>query len=241
MIPITNGNDIKLDSITCIVYGAADSGKTRLATTPKQNVLVVDVEDGCLSLKNENIDITKVTSWDEMAEVYRYLSTCDHGYQWVIIDSLSELTEIKLNEEVQIATKQAKKKNKEPDTRACYGAMAVAITKLIRSFRNLNVNVVFTCKLAKTTDKLSGRTYFSPLVEGQKLESLLPHAVDFIFALVTDDAQQPPVTSLITREGGGYFAKSRVDALPPVMQPDLSQIESWISAKESQNGLHTTT
>ena len=84
--------------INMIVYGNPGAGKTVLAgsadVVPElRPVLFLDVEGGTLSIRDRfpDVDVVRLQSWSNMQSVYDALYKMDHGYQTVVLDSLTEM------------------------------------------------------------------------------------------------------------------------------------------------------
>lgn len=82
--------------LNAIIYGDTGVGKTQLAGSASDfevmsPVLMIDVEGGSLTLSGKKIDIFRPEGWQDMQEVYNVLRNEDHGYQTVVIDSLTEI------------------------------------------------------------------------------------------------------------------------------------------------------
>ena len=132
---------VREQGIKMLVYGAAGSGKTVLCATANEPTLIISTEAGLLSIKDapKRIQIVECNTGEEVDEVLDYLSQ-NKLPNWVCIDSISEIAEVVLAEELT--------KTKAP--RKAYGELAVIMTALVKRFRNLHTNVVMTAKWTRS-------------------------------------------------------------------------------------------
>lgn len=77
-----------------MVYGLTDAGKTHLLGTANKSkhtkpMLVIDVDQGDLTLSDQDIDIVNVKSLDELQEIWESLAYEDHGYRSVGFDGFT--------------------------------------------------------------------------------------------------------------------------------------------------------
>lgn len=152
---------------------------------------------------------------DDLQEVYQWLSSGEgSAFDSVVIDSISEIAEVVLNDE--------KKKNK--DGRAAYGEMASKMIGIIRDFRDLPKHVLMTAKLEKSQDEM-GRMLYSPSMPGAKLSQMLPYYFDTMFALrVEKDADGVTHRALMCDSDGLWQAKCRINGVQQWEQPNLGDI-----------------
>ena len=82
------------NGIKMLVYGGAGSGKTTLASTTGGKTLIVSAESGLMSLRDHDIDAIEVSTIDDVFETYQYVQSGDGlAYEWICLDSLSEIGE----------------------------------------------------------------------------------------------------------------------------------------------------
>jgi len=213
------GNGVKL-----LVYGQAGAGKTTLAPT-LPNPIVLSAEGGLLSIQDAELPYLEITTMAELQEAYKWLAESAEAAQFesVAIDSISEIAEVCLNYE--------KKVNKDP--RAAYGAMQEQMADIIRAFRDLPAkHVLMTAKLEKTQDEM-GRILYAPSMPGNKTGQSLPYFFDEVLALrVEKDADGFAQRALMCDSDGLWLAKDRSGKLESWEAPDLTVIINKIGAKK---------
>ena len=115
-IQLISAKDAALQNgIKVLIYGPAGAGKTVFCTTAPddEKTLIISAEGGLLSIQdNALVDICVVTSIDDVYEIFNHLKG-EHPYQWVCLDSISEIAEVVLNAE----------KTKTKDPRQAYGCL----------------------------------------------------------------------------------------------------------------------
>ena len=220
-IEFKNPADAVLEQgIKMLIYGAAGSGKTVTCATSKQPTLIISTEAGLLSIKDapKTIQIVECSTRADIEEVLDYLRA-KKPPPWVCIDSVSEIAEVVLAEELQ----------KTKDPRKAYGELAVIMTTLIKSFRDLNTNVVMTAKLDRIKDDMTGALIYGPGMPGQKMGQALPYFFDLVGALRVDkDNEGRLVRSLQTNRDGQWDAKDRSGKLDIFEKPSLAEIHNKI-------------
>ena len=158
-----------------LVYGGAGAGKTSLIRTLDGKVLICSAEAGLLSIAGFKCDVAEITSVEDMRDVHRLLSSNKHPYDWVVLDSLSEIAE-------QIL---AGEKARTKDPRQAYGAVIDQTVALCRAFRDLKCGVYFTAKEERVKDEGTGRMIHQISMPGARLSGQLPYLFDEVFRLVT--------------------------------------------------------
>lgn len=220
-IPITTTKQVgQRDSLTILVYGSSGAGKTYMSRTTGdlEGTLVLTAEGGMLSLADVEIPCAEISSIDQLRSMYAWLRRGDHGYRWLIIDSISEIAEQVL----------AKELDANKDGRKAYGEMQDTICKLLKHLRDLPMNVVLIAKREQIQDE-DGKLLYGPSFPGKRLAQLAPYLFDEVWALRTaertdDDGKPVVVRYLQTVSDGRWEAKDRSGRLERYERPDLKSL-----------------
>lgn len=211
--------------VKCLVYGHAGAGKTSLIPTLPAPI-VLSAEGGLLSIAGADVPYIEISSMDNLMEAYQWLtSSADaKGFQSVALDSISEIAEVVLTEEL--------KRNK--DGRAAYGELNTVMASMIRAFRDLpGKHVYFTAKCEKAQDE-TGKMLYAPSMPGKSLTQSLPYYFDLVMALrVEKDSEGATHRMLMTDSDGTWQAKNRAaGALEMWEAPDLGAIIAKIGGEQ---------
>lgn len=221
-IQLKSTKDAALDGIKVLVHGPAGAGKTSLCATTGGSTVIISAESGLLSLRGVDIPVIEVKTLDELYEAYDYVVNDPQGqaFEWICLDSISEIAEVVLNHEKKMAK----------DPRQAYGALAEKMTELIRAFRDLpGRNVYFACKQERTKDEQTGAMLYFPAMPGNMLKQGVSYFFDEVMALrVERDGDGNPVRWLQTSRDFNYEAKDRSGALDMFEPPSLADIAAKI-------------
>ena len=217
-ITITSTRDAALtQGIKILVHGPAGSGKTVLASTTGESAIIISAEAGLLSLRHMDIPVIVVKSLQDVEAAYMKVSE-GADYNWICLDSISEIAEQVLAYEMKVTK----------DPRKAYGELSSQMMDLMRAFRDLPINVYMSCKQVRVEDD-DGRTSYGPMMPGQKLAQQIPYLFDEVFALrVEKDAEGSPTRWLQTSADIKYSAKDRSGVLDLFEPADLSVIAAKI-------------
>ena len=242
---------IQDNGLKALVHAPAGTGKTVFGATAKASTLIISAESGLLSLGQdvENLvaagspdfdpsfcTVVEVKTLEDLSEVFDELepesgeSAADFEphFEWVVLDSITEIAEVVLASEKAI--------NKDP--RKAYGNLQEKMLTLLKSFRDLpKYNVLMTCKQEKKTDETSGVTMYQPMMPGTKLTQQIPYLFDEVWCL--------RVGTEVDEEGGKstfhyiqgtrelqYEAKDRSGKLTDCEPPSLAMLYAKIKGKK---------
>lgn len=222
------------NGVKVLVHGLAGAGKTVLCGTAGVKTLLISAEGGLLSLQGaletgllpesveELVEVVEVKSIDELLEAYNFSKT-ENDYEWIMLDSISEIAEVVLENEKQFSK----------DARQAYGNLITEMQAVLRKFRDLpNKNVLFTAKQQRVEDQDTGRAMYVPSMPGSKLHQALPYMFDEVFVLRVekDPETKEDYRVLQTNRDIKYEAKDRSGKLEMFEDASLFSLMKKINA-----------
>lgn len=225
-----------------LVIGQAGIGKTSLLRTimgqgfdintgswvqeenPIGRVCILSAESGLLCIRDlvqggyvEGFEIGNLQDFKEALQVLAHPDN-QQKYQWVFIDSLTE-----------IASRCVEAmKAKYPDASKSFqlwGEYTDTMTALIKAFRDMSAyNVVFSCLDAVDKDELN-RRFIGPDISGTGLKQRLPSYFDeVLFYTQFSDDQGRPYRAFVCHPTDKHQAKDRSGKLNQIEKPCLRNI-----------------
>ena len=224
-----------MDYINLLVYGDPGVGKTVLAGSateiPEMDpVIFVDVEGGTFSIRNRfpTAKVVRVASWHDMQKVYNELFNMNHGFKTVVLDSLTEIQKFSMSNIMKAVV--LKDSDRDPDIPAMrdWGKNIEQIKKLVRGFRDLPLNTVFTALAKVDKDARTNIAKTSPYLSG-KLSSEVSGMVDIVLYMYRKNVQGDIHRLLLSQATDQQIAKDRSDNLPEVIiDPDMKRIYDYV-------------
>ena len=231
-INLKSTGNLAQNGIKLLVYGQAGSGKTTLIKSLPAPI-ILSAEGGLIAIKDADIPYIEISCMDDLREAYLWLkdSAEAKSFESVALDSISEVAEVVLSNELRSTTKDGKIK----DGRAAYGDMNNIMSELIRAFRDLPCRHVYmSAKLEKSSDEM-GRMLYNPGMPGKSLTQGLPYFFDEILALrVEKDAEGITQRALLCDPDGLWIAKDRSGKLDVWELPDLGLVINKIIGKTNE-------
>jgi len=131
----------RLEEMKALFYGRSGTGKTTLASTFPPPVLFLDIKEGgddsiatCKGVK-----VLPITEWEEIEQAYWFLSTSEHPYKTVVLDTVTQMQALKIEQLKRTTHKEAG----DLITKGMWGAISGAIQTWILNYRDLPINAVF--------------------------------------------------------------------------------------------------
>ena len=156
------------ESINLLIYGDSGIGKTVLSGTAPGKSLFISTETGTISAKRQGskAEIWRCPAWDDLVAAYEYLRDEDHGYDWVMLDSITEMQTHALTK--ILAAAAAENENRDPDIPAIqdYQKWQNMFKRFVRAFNDLPVNVLYTALTFRSDDE-EGEPLVLPLITGK--------------------------------------------------------------------------
>ena len=163
-----------------MVYGRAGTGKTTLASTFPGPVLLLDIKDeGTDSVSDvPGLKVWEIHTWEDFEEVYWYLYNNPKKFPSVIIDTVTQLQQILVEE---ISTSKNLKGKSAGDwgtmTKSDWGTVASRMKEWITNFRDLPLEVVFIAqdRVFNTDEEDSAEGVLDPEVGPRLSPSVMSH------------------------------------------------------------------
>ena len=218
----------RLATINLLVYGESGVGETILAgsadAVPEMRpVLVIDVEGGTLSLSANypDVQVVRVQNWDQMQGVYNELHGGKTEYRTVILDSITEIQKFSMYNIMQgVVTADASRDPDIPSMRE-WGKNIEQIRKLVRAFRDLPMNSIFTALAKSDKDTRTGTISKKPYLSGKladEVAAFLDIVVYYYVKNVKEDDKTVQKRLLLTASTDNTVAKDRSGKLPLVLE-----------------------
>ena len=225
-------------NINMLIYGEPGVGKTVLAGSASVvegmgPVLFIDVEGGTMSLRNKypDVDVVRVSSWQDMVNVYNDLVGNDK-YKTIVLDSLTEIQKFSMYNIMKDLVQGDP--DRDPDVPGLreWGKNSEQVRRFVRAFRDLPVNTIFTALSAVDKDQKTGATIHRPGLSG-KLSAEVAGFLDIVCYMYIKVVDGDVKRLLLTSGTDSCIAKDRSDSLPPVLEePDMTTINQIVIGRK---------
>lgn len=131
-----------------VLYGRSGTGKTTIAASWPKPMLYLDVRDrGTDSISDiKGIQVKEIEDYDDLEDTLLWLIRNPKKYKTVVIDTVSQLQELMVEEQAE-RSKKKKSTKLAGDwgtlTKQDWGSVSAKMKSLIIDFRNLPMEVVF--------------------------------------------------------------------------------------------------
>jgi hypothetical protein len=214
--------------LNLMIYGNSGVGKTRLAGSASlveqlQPVLFIDIEGGTTSIRDiyPDVELVRVKTWKQMQKVYDDLHT-SNPYKTIVLDSLTEIQKFSMGQiMLEVVTKEPDRDPDVPSVRE-WGKNGEQTRRLVRAFRDMPCNTIFTALAVHDRDSKTGLTMTTPSLSG-KLKQEVAGFLDIVmyYYMKMHDGNMKRI--LLTTATEQQVAKDRSDRLPPVVESPTMQ------------------
>lgn len=213
-----------IEHLSLLIYGEPGAGKTFLAGTAQDHpdtspVIIFDIEGGVTTLRRRrDIDVIQIRSIKELEQKYNELAADTSGYyKTVVVDSLTELQKLDMRD---IMEEQYQKRpdttDKDVPSQREWGKSGEHIRKIVRAFRDLPMNSIFTALSTIDKDEAGIVTYF-PDLPG-KLRIHIPGFVSIVGYLTANEEKGEILRRLQVAKTRRVIAKDRTDSLGDIIE-----------------------
>lgn len=130
-----------------LVYGRNKKGKTRFCISPGQGtVLVVDPEHGTDLYTKEDPHTWHVTRWEDFDQIYQFLRSGAHNYDWVALDGLTRMSNMALRFVMSQAEEHDLSRKPGMVQQRDYGKAGELVKGMLYNFRNIGIGVIITAQ-----------------------------------------------------------------------------------------------
>lgn len=224
---VKNTSNLILNKSNFCIYGQSGAGKTYLAST-LQNVILVSIEGGELSLLGKQIDYVTIEGNDCNSKLMSLkniiIELSKSNYENLYFDSLTEICGLFV-ESAKLQYPDDKQ------TMKVWGYVLEKMTIFIKFCRDLNKNTFFTC-LEKTEKDEIGRRFRMPDLSGSVAHKL-PAYFDFVLNLRTIEKNGEFERKLICIGDENQIAKSRSTKLQKYEEANLSMLIKKIQGEKN--------
>ncbi|QZD97753.1 RecA-like DNA recombinase [Gordonia phage Pons] len=129
------------------VYGRNKKGKTRFCTTaPKVLILDPSTEDGTKEFTKANPDVWTIEQWSDFNEVYRYIRTGDHDYDYIAFDGLTRFCNMALHFVRETSEEHDLSRQPGMVQQRDYGKANEIMKAMLHNFQNLPCGKIYTAQ-----------------------------------------------------------------------------------------------
>jgi len=240
--------------LKAIIYGKSGVGKTVLLATKKagKRTLIVDVEDGTLSIAGADVDVVRITfgedpdsqadAFAQMQAIFTMLKA-DAGkkYDLLAIDSLTQAQKFVLSGTIREKIKQREAKSLWKASLEDQGIMTEKMRHMLWDLRSLPMHIVYTCLSQDVLPEGEVQTYETLALTPKFRDNVLAYS-DVVARLDITKARDKSgnvvenVRRLSLQSDGSFAAKVRTPlgkTVPAyILQPTLDKLISAFRGEE---------
>ena len=214
-------NVSETEKLKVMVYGLSGSGKTKLVSTLKERILLLNADKGMRTIQGSEIDYVTANSWEDIVEFLNYMKTkeCSEKYNWIVFDTVTAMFDLL---SAHLEKRQAS--DSKFDGFAFwkeYGGRLLTFLRVIRDQNTYNTLALFQHSTKEDKDGMSQQVFG---LQGS-CATRPPDFFDEVFVLRQDKNN---ARMLQTATSAGYLAKDRSQVLEKSEVADLSVVMAKI-------------
>jgi hypothetical protein len=211
-------------------------------------VLFIDIEGGTKTIRDKypDVEVLRVkdefdgkgrlvkTSWERLQDVYEDIRKGVLPYKTYVIDSLTEGQKMSMYSVMTRTVKGDPARDLDIPAQRDWGKSGEMVRRMVRAFRDLDANVIFTALEASDKDQQTGAVTITPSLPG-KLRYEISAFLDEVLYMYTKVEKDGIIRRVLTQPTGKFIAKDRSGKLPQTMDdPSMTEIADLVlDPKES--------
>ena len=216
-----------------LIMGGSGAGKTYFlasGNTKKTLIISVKTEAGLMTLHDLEIDYVEIESFKDIQEIYNYLKSPENKYETVGLDSLTQLQECLIKNDLKGMTGFEK-----------WAQVKELTFEIVQRFKSLPLNAIFICESDEDKDDKTGEIKVYPRLVG-KSKQTIAHWFDEVYYFkrieeIDNEGNKSIIYTALTQSGDKYPCKSRIGTLPRVIvNPELDKIINQLKRKPTPKG-----
>ena len=126
-----------------LIYARNKKGKTRFCTTAP-NVLILDPERGTDESVKIDPDVWEINQWQDFDEVYKFLRSGKHSYEYVAFDGMTRFSNMALRFVMKQAEEHDLTRKPGMVQQRDYGRAGELMKGLMYNFHTLGIGTIYT-------------------------------------------------------------------------------------------------
>lgn len=232
-LQINNSKSLAGGKVSALFYSVSGGGKTRLAASFPDSLVLV-FEEGMKSTVDLEVDTISPTSWEEILQIIQALKThikadtkqVEFGgklYKTVVIDSLTAMHTVIMKSVLRM-------NRREMAQLQDWGLASDRVETIVNALMDLPTHFVATALEQIDKDEIIGKIYAAPMIPG-KLSRKIPALFDEVFQLRIEQKQDGSTQRMaLTQPDSIYMGRDRsgkLEKLEPFQLKDPRANELW--------------
>jgi hypothetical protein len=127
------------------IYARNKKGKTTFGISGGiDKTIVLDPEHGTDEMKTKDPNVWHIERWEDIDDAYNYLRYSKHTYEWVVVDSLTKLSNMSLKYVMKLQEEKSLDRIPGLVQQRDYGKSGELMKDMIERFHKLPMGVIFT-------------------------------------------------------------------------------------------------